>query len=108
MIAKFKQLIFGLLNLSIFVLSLSFIVLSILVLIEKPIENVNNFCELECDGSKNFHSCMDSCFRSIGGAEALSDIVLFLGFIGLIVFSLYLIKFYKFISCMNKKSTADF
>lgn len=50
-----------------------------------------NFCEIECENSSNFNTCMNSCFLTLGGTEGLKFIFIPLGVLSLIIFIGWLI-----------------
>ena len=70
-----------------------FLFMGWLGLTHEEVEDVNAFCEAQCDrNSPDFMECMDSCFLALGGSGLFQVIFLMFGLIGLFIAVFYIWK----------------
>ena len=70
---------------------------------EQP-NDIDAFCEAKCDkNSPDFSSCMDSCFRALGGADLFHGVFLIFGFLGLIISLIIVLKLFDRLTSKTKE-----
>ena len=79
-----------------FSLTLLFLLMGWLGLTHEEPEDIDAFCEADCDkNSPDFYNCMDSCFQALGGAGLFQFVFLLFGILGAFITLFYILKVFE-------------